>query len=64
MSEVKIELDLDEKQWPEIYYALDCKLARVVGGFYGFEGAEDWARELREIMSVVARALEEKGVNY
>ena len=62
---MKIEIDLTERQWSELYHAVETKQLRVEEGAYG-DGPEEerWAEELEGIKNVVGASLDEKGVVY
>jgi hypothetical protein len=59
---MKIEIDLSEEEWAEVYYALDSKAAGVADGRYGT--SPEWHQTLVAIRRKVAEALSEKGVSY
>jgi hypothetical protein len=63
MTTKQIMLEMPEKNWVEMYYALESKHAYILGGAYE-EDTTGWANRLNEIMEYVAGRLEEEGIHY
>lgn len=60
MSVKTTEIALTKKQWSEIYYALDSKIAQLKIGYYGHRKQCDkkWIGELADIMDEIETKVE------